>query len=175
MVNQKSFRKFKKEPMILSVALFLAAAAAFIFLYSRINKNITLATLAESKWQEEIGRREGIKSVDRLLKEIEPQKVALESHFARGSNAVPFLDSLEKLARGAGTEPEITMVDVAKDDPGLLVELTAKGTFEAVYKLLLLLENSNYELRITAVDFSREAEGIWNGVFKIKLISFIPE
>ena len=158
METTRSFRKFKKEPLIFSIVLLAAALSIFAFLYSRINQNKKASGEMEMKWQAESSRREEIKSLERLIKEVEEKRIALESHFAQSSNAVPFLDLLERLALSVSAEPEIVSVDVAKDKTGLLVEVETTGTFEAVYKYLLLLENSPYQLEFVSVDLRKISE-----------------
>ncbi|OGI92479.1 hypothetical protein A2933_01040 [Candidatus Nomurabacteria bacterium RIFCSPLOWO2_01_FULL_46_18] len=176
METARSFRKFKKEPFIFSIILLAITLSVFAFLYNRINQNKKVSDETEMKWQAESNRREEIKSLERLIKEVEEKRVALESHFARSSNAVPFLDLLEKLALSVSAKPEIVSVDVAKDKTGLLVEVGTIGTFEAVYKYLLLLENSPYQLEFISVDLHKISEQgtDWRGNFKMKLLSFIP-
>ena len=176
METNRSFRKFKKEPLIFSMILLLLALSAFAFLYNRTNQNKKLSEETEMKWQAEFNRREEIKSLDRLVKDVEEKKIALESHFAQSSNVVPFLDMLEKLALSTSVKSEIVSVDVAKDKSGLLVEMKVAGIFEAVYKYLLLLENSPYQLEFVSADLHKVSEGSadWAGNFKMKLLSFIP-
>jgi len=176
METPRSFRKFKKEPLIFSIAFLLVALSAFAFLYNRISQNKKMSDETEIKWQAEFSRREEIKSLDRLVKEVEDKRIAVESHFAQSSNVVPFLDLLERLALSVSAKPEIVSVGVAKDKSGLLVEVKTVGTFEAVYKYLLLLENSPYQLEFLSVDLHKVSEGSsdWGGNFRMKLLSFIP-
>src|SRR3989338_524694 len=96
METNRSFRKFKKEPLIFSMILLLLALSAFAFLYNRTNQNKKLSEETEMKWQAEPSGREKKKSLERLFKEVEEKRIALESHFAQSSNVVPFLDMLEK-------------------------------------------------------------------------------
>lgn len=176
METSRSFRKFKKEPLILSIALLAISVSAFWFIEGRINNNKTIGDEAEASWLKEADRREEIRSLDRLVKDVEEEKKELESHFAQSSNVVPFLDMLEKLAFSTSAESEIISVGVSKDKAELLIEMRTTGTFEAVYKYLLLLESSPYQLEFITVDLHKlSGEGAdWGGNFKIKLLSFVP-
>jgi hypothetical protein len=176
MENTRSFRKFKKEPMIVSLVFLALSLAAFIFVYGRVLENEKSATEAEAVWRMEASRREEIVSLDRLLQDLAPERAELASHFAQGSNAVPFLDALEKMGTQVSVKPEIAFVDITKDKSGLLVDIRTSGTFEAVYKYLLLLENSPYELEFLVVDLGKQGDqnADWRGNFKIKLLSFLP-
>ena len=92
---------------------------------------------------------------------------------------MPFLDLLERLAPQVGADAEVLLVDKAKDGSLLSVDVRVIGNFEAIYKFLTLLENFPYELEIISVDIQKKGgEGVesskWEGVFKVKLLSFIP-
>ncbi len=177
MENARSFRKFKKEPLILSLVLLTVSLAAFLFLYSQIENNQKVTNEAQASWQQEQDRREGTRSLERLIMETERERKEVDSHFAEGSNVVPLLDALEALALSVSAKLDINSVDIAKDGGGLLVDLKASGTFEAVYKYLLLLESSPYELEFMTVDLNKTGEGgaEWTGNFKLKLLSFVSE
>jgi len=176
---------FKKTPLFLSIALLLFSCAVFFYMNRVINNKVKASEQILGEWQKEASRREEIRSLYRSIKTIEKQKSLIETHFAQGSNIVPFLDTIENLAPKTGAKAEITSVDIAKDNAGLMVGIKASGSFEAVYKFLLLLENSPYELefismnmqKIIPQDVSDKSKKLkvplWDAVFKIKLLSFI--
>ena len=176
MDTQHSFRKFKKEPLIFSLIFFAIALAAFLFLYNQVLGNRESAENSELSFREEAARREEVRSIERFAEEIQADKVKLDSHFAVSSNVVPYLDTLESLGKQVSAKPEVVTVDVTKDKTSLILNMRAAGTFEAVYKFLLLLENSPYELEFTSVELRKTGEGAgsWEGNFKIKLLAFIP-
>lgn len=150
-----------------------------------INNKVKISEQVLGEWQKEASRREEIRSLYRSIKTIEKQKSLIETHFAQGSNIVPFLDTIENLASKTEAKAEITSVDIAKDNAGLMVGIKASGSFEAVYRFLLLLENSPYELEFISMDMQKTVtQNVsdknkkskippWNAVFKIKLLSFI--
>lgn len=167
-------QKFKKTPLILSIMFLAFSCFAFFFLYKEINNNKKIAQETQTKWQDEANRRDGIRSLERLVKSITKEKDLLESHFAQSSNIVPFLDTIEKLAVSSKTKSEVVSVDISQDGSGLLVGLKASGNFEAIYKFLTLLENSPYELEFISVNIQKlSAQAGWEATFKIKLLSFI--
>ena len=174
---------FPKLPFFFSIILFLFSCSVFFFFYRAINDNNQESRLKEEKWQIEASRREDIKALDRSVKTIEGERAQFETHFARSSDIVPFLDTIEGLAPKVGIEAEITSpLDILEDRTGLIVGIKASGTFGGIYKFLTLLENSPYELEFIGVDIKREiktdadksvAIPKWNAVFKIKLLSFV--
>ncbi len=129
--------------------------------------------MREKEWQTEANRRNEIKTLNDSVKMIEEEKIRLETHFAKSSDIVPFLDTIEGLAPKVSVETEVSAVDVAEDHSGLLIGMKASGTFSGLYKFLTLLENSPYELKFIGMDINKETASKWNAVFQIKLLSFI--
>lgn len=170
---------------IISVLLVISLVAfCFLFLsfYKKINDNNDKAELDIATWQTEALRRDDIKSLNRALKKIEPDRLQLETHFAKSSDVVPFLDTIEKLAPPVGAKAEVSSVDTKANNTGLIVGLKASGSFEAIYKFLTLLENSPYELDFLSIDIHNVAPNVadkniksssWEAVFKIQLLSFV--
>jgi len=164
---------FSKIPIFLSVIFFSIFLAAFLFFYKTITANDQESRMKEEEWQNEAERREEIKSLDRSVKIIEGERTELETHFARSTDAVPFLDTMEGLAVAAGTKAEVTSVDISKDQTALVVGMKASGSFSSLYKFLKLLENSPYVLEFAAVDIEKGESG-WQAEFHINLLSFVP-
>jgi len=176
---------FKKTPLFLSILLLIFFCVAFFFLNRLINNQVATSDKILSEWQKEASRREEIKSLNRSIQTIENEKSLIETHFAQSSNIVPFLDTIEGLAPKVGAQAEVTSVDIAKDNTGLMVGIKLSGSFESIYKFLLLLENSPYELEFVSMDIQKTLIKVdpnskvktfpWEAVFKIKLLSFINE
>jgi Tfp pilus assembly protein PilN len=175
---------FQKILLFLSSVFFIAVCLAFVFLYQKINKDNQKIELNTKIWQEEARRRDEIRSLDASLQKIADDRALLETHFAKSSNIVPFLDTIEKLAPKVNASAEVKSVDAVADKTKLIVGLKALGSFEALYKFLNLLENSPYEIEFLSLDIhkleagepaDKNAKGArWEAVFKIKLLSFIP-
>jgi|SRR3989344_396748 len=175
--------KFPKIQLILSTIFFVFSCLIFVFFYRFINNKNQELQLKEIEWQNEALRRDEIKTLEHSIKAVESERQQLETHFAQKSDVVPFLDTIEELAPKAGAKAEITSVDVFTARTGLYVGLKASGTFSSLYKFLVLLENSPYELEFLSTDMhietgsdeSQKTAGApkWNAVFKIKLLSFI--
>jgi len=163
---------FQKIPLLTSLIFFIFFCFAFIFLYREINNNNQKAEQNFTTWQIETRRRDDIRTLDRSLKESADDRAQLETHFAKSSDVVPFLDTIEKLAPKAGAKAQVDSVSTMANNTGLLVGLKVTGSFEAVYKFLSLLENSPYELDFLLVDIHKATS--WEAIFKIQLLSFVP-
>lgn len=135
--------------------------------------------------ENEASRREEVKLLNNSIETIKRDKALIESHFAKSSDVVPFLDTIEALGPKVGVKAETTSVDISKDNTALVVQIKATGDFKNIYRFLTLLENSPYELEFTSVDIQKGGEsgvdeqGIpfsnagWEATFGIKLLSFI--
>ena len=172
-------KKSLKIYLFLSVIFFATSITIFFFLYQTVKEKNAEAETSEIVWQEEEYQRENIESMENFLEEEATKIALLEKHFIYGSDIVPFLDLLERLAPQVGADAEVLLVDKAKDGSLLSVDVRVIGNFEAIYKFLTLIENSPYELEIISVDIQKKGgEGVesskWEGVFKVKLLSFIP-
>ena len=175
----------QKILLVASLTLFVILGLASVFLYKKINDNNQKADQNTVAWMEGERRRADIMSLDRSFQEITDDKILLEAHFAKSSDVVPFLDTLEKLAPKAGVKTEVDSVSVKDKDAGLVVGMKASGSFTAIYKFIMLLENSPYELHFLSMDIHKLLQGSvsvgkdakdskWEAVFKIQLLSFIP-
>ena len=156
----------------------------FLFLYKNISINKEALQLAQENWQTENKNRENARLLTSSIKAIESERALLNTHFVQSSDVVPFLDTIEKLAKNVGVKAEIISVDIIKDIPALTVEMKALGSFETIYKLIMLLENSPYNLEFVLVDIqslNMQDEALnkegkshqWSATFKIKLLSFV--
>ncbi|MCX6752041.1 MAG: hypothetical protein NTZ87_00870 [Candidatus Nomurabacteria bacterium] len=167
---------FPKIPFLLSIIFLIFSCFLFSFFYRAIDNNNKESQIGEEKWQNEASRRDEIRTFDSSVKIIEEERAELETHFAKSSDVVPFLDTIEGLASKVSAKAEITSVDILADNTGLLVGMKASGTFSSLYKFLTLLENSPYELEFDGMSMLKEtASGVskWNVTFQVKLLSFI--
>ena|SRR3989344_8614367 len=172
---------FQKKILILSIIFFIFSCFVFLFLYKIINDNKKISQLAQEKWQTEDTRKENTKSIINLIKEIEPERILLETHFVQSSDVVPFLNTIEKLAAEVEAKVEVTSVNVENANSSLMVEMEASGSFETIYKLIMLLENSPYDLEFVLVniqslntqDTSTKKTSQWTANFKMRLKSFV--
>lgn len=174
---------FPKIQLFLSVIFLIFSCLLFLFFYREVNNKNIESQLKEMQLQKETRRRDEIKALNNSVKIIEEEKTKLETHFAKSSDVVPFLDTIEALAVKVGAKAEVVSVDILKDNTGLLVGMSAGGDFEGLYKFLTLLENSSYELEFVTLDINRKIAlsavnksviiSEWNAVLKIKLLSFV--
>lgn len=188
---------FKKIPLILAAMFFIVFSLTFFFLYKEVNSNNEKTEQSIVELENDVNQRSKIETLNHSIEMIRGDKVLVESHFAKSSDIVPFLDALEALAPRAEVKAEVASVDILKDGTGLLVGIKASGSFENLYKFLMLLENFPYELEFIAIDMQKETlndvpsdmetesgsgvpkENIniqkskWQAILSVKLLSFV--
>lgn len=164
-----------------SVASFIIFGVLFFVLYQKVGENMRKVEDSAAEWNSVVGKQGNTFSLNRMIEELSKNKELIDGHFADNSDIVSFLDTLESLAPKTGVKLEVDSVNSKEDNTKLQVGLKALGSFSSVYRFLLLLENSPYELDFLSVDFHKVQninvdnkkikESIWEGVFKIQLIS----
>jgi hypothetical protein len=174
--------KFKKNSLALSIIVFLIFCGLFSFLYQGIENNLKISKETQVSLQQEAEKRQQVKDFNDSFKLIEKDKTLFETHFAQSSDIVPFLNTIEKMASSVGTKSEVSAIKVAEDGTGLILEMKDTGRFSQVYKFIMLLENSPYELEFTSVlmhtgtddtDKNNTKGSGWEATLKMKLVSFI--
>lgn|SRR3989344_1301345 len=173
------FKKFPLGPLLASISFVVLSSLAFLFVLGKIEENNQAAKEAEASWQAEVNAQNEVSVVEQSLETIRADKAELETHFSRSGDVVPFLNTIERLAKESGTRAEVTLVDLSESRDLLTVSVNASGSFEAIYKFMILLENSPYELELTAVSMRKSSpedakQREWSSVFKLKLLTFLP-
>ncbi len=178
-----------KKKIIITITLaslfVVITAAGFFYVLNVIRAKGDNTALLLDNIQTEIVRRNKIASLNSEIKAIAPERAMLETHFAKSSDVVPFLDTLQALAVKAGAPAEVSSLDLSKEGGGLAVSMKAEGNFKSIHKLLALLQNSPYELDFSSVKIERKTlsdkealaanDTIWIASFKLTLVSFSSE
>ncbi len=192
---------FKYISLAIAVLCLGGLLAGFYFLYATILTSGEKTNQILAEVENETARREEIKLINKSIDTIKQDRDVINTHFAHSTDIVPFLNTIESLAPRAGAKVETSSVDALKDDTGLMVRLKVEGSFNSIYKFLMLLENSPYELdfseliidRVSEVEITpieqptQTEEGLpmeapepivrkdpkWQGVITVKLLSFI--
>ena len=188
--------------LILSFIFMLFFMFIFIFLYQSIANNNNTKEQIAIDLKTEIEKQNEIKSLDDSLKMMLKEKELLDSHFAKSSDIVLFLDTIEQLGEEVFVKMEVFSVEQPKikkeiqtednietednqdiKNNGLIIDMRILGSFEGIYKFITLLENAPYEIEILSFDIQNEkgqnldnknsAPSLWNGMLKVKLISFV--
>lgn len=175
---------FQKKSLIFSIIIFIISCLIFFFLYKIILNNEDMSKTKRDEWQTQLTQREQSKILMGSIKSIENEMTLLNDHFVKSSDIVPFLNTIEKIADDTGVKAEVLSVDIEKEEPSLSAQIKAYGTFEELYKLINLFENSKYNLKFISMNIKslstpgeenskEELKPEWVGDFRIKLLSFV--
>ncbi len=143
--------------LILSIILTLASVGTLIFIFKIIeNKNQhtskVIITLAEK-----IEKKENIDTLQKKIREIDGTKQLIDSYFVDPSKIDSFIDYLEKIGAGVGTDVKVEGFDATSQAKNILsVRLSIKGSFNNVIRTIMLLENAPYQITITKTNLNIE-------------------
>jgi len=164
----------QKKQLVFAIIFFIITLPSLLFFYTNINVQEIASGQKLTEWRVEAARRDEIKFLDSSMKKIEGEKAMLETHFVQISNPVPFLGTLDKLAKSVNTEYTVSSFDASPDGTSLIVVMNATGNFEAFYKFLTLLENVSYDIEFVSIDMKKETDtNKWSAAIKIKLLTFV--
>ena len=119
-----------------------------------------------------------LRGVQNLIRDTEGDREKLNSYFVSNEGIVDFLEVIEGLEQYTGAEVSIKTVGV--NDPGefenieqLELNLTAEGSWEAVYHFFVLIESLPYRIDLNRVQFNSVGKSVseegtvdkWRGIF----------
>lgn len=180
-------KKKDVKNLIFSGISFALMCLVFLFLYRGIDNNQEIFEKLSNDYQSEENRHKEIQSLNKVISEIDTEIAILDSHFIKESQKdeeiALFLSSLENLATKVGAKAEVTSVEAPNEKvENLSISLRVEGSFNSIYKFLLLLESAEYELNVISTKIIKESGGEnlgegelpkWRADFKINVISFL--
>lgn len=176
-------KKKQKTLIFLGSAIVFAliSIGSYLGLFFAI-KNKTLATKPLLEKVEELsGREERITSSLVILKEEDLKIKKLSSYFFEENEVVDFAKKIEDLGAFSGTDLTLESLDQGigdEDIPYLDFRITAKGSFEDIYRLLLLLQAFPGKLEWKTVNLRQSGEGIssvWTANISLSALNFINQ
>lgn len=129
-------------------------------------------------------RQKNVKSLEKLLEDIEPQKKRIESVFIGERAVIDFIKALEQMASTThiGFSLENAALPSLNSDVGPKFELRVNGSFDEVLRFIGLLEAMPYQILIDSVQVRKQSgveqnkgTGTWTAAVKITLLSFVSE
>ncbi len=163
----------------LAILTALVAAGAFYFTYRIVQSNNQKAEGTATVTREEAAKRDEMRLLDRSLSAVRGDRVILNTHFAKSSDVVPFLNEIENSARAIGIVAEVENVNLLPSDAGLSVRVSADGSFRSLHTFITLLEQFPYIVEFTSLNIENVAIGTtdkttnWHAEMTLKLITFV--
>lgn len=119
-----------------------------------------------------------LKVLENFLSDTAPQREEISGGFVSENELIDFIEDLEGAGGNVGTEVKVESATFSGDKEASVpsFRLQASGSFDSLFKLMLVLENLPYEIDFEDLSFTKSsADGktsSWNGVFIIKLLSY---
>lgn len=135
-----------------SIIVTLLAIGAFVVIFKIIiNKNehtsIVLSTL-----DDKMIKKQNSSALTSRLAEIETIEKTLKGYFVDTAQIDSFIDYLEKLGLGFGTVIKVENFEMSSVDKSILnVEISSKGTFDNMMRVVKLVENAPYQIDVKKV------------------------
>lgn len=173
-MNNKKIKKLLAVFFLVDVVLLCVYGYLFFVI---TDKNKETAALYLTSHQQS-SDKEKIQGLARMLKESENDRKKLSEYFVTKTNAVAFIEQIEKIGKDVGVGLTVNSVsDAAKDKGSIELSFSATGSFPDMYRLIALVESMPYKVTLKKMDMQRAGdlkEGIsWKGNFAVVLDGFV--
>jgi len=165
----------RKFIITLSLIAFLLILFSFgiYFLSGNIKEKKDLISETQKQLSFVENRIENAKELEAVLAGAEEKHNSLKPALISKNDIVVFIKDIENLAEGTNVEMEIKSANVLRDQNKMIFNLDINGSFGDIYHYLLLLENSDYCLKINNARIDAGKEGqVWLAKIELELLSF---
>lgn len=163
----------------------LALGSSLYFFYIIKTKNIHIEEIS-AEVDKETQKQDERAQLKRTIDATNADSEKLSTHFVDSKDAVSFLETLEGYGKKVGVTFKLGSADIETKAKIMKVSFKATGDFEKVYQLLLLLENTPYQLSYDSIAITRapdqptdldtglpvSSNPLWDLEIKLNLISF---
>lgn len=174
-MNNKPIKRLLTIFFTVNMALLGAYAYLLYAVQTKNKESSALYTLSH----DQILDKGKIQELERALKETEKERGKFYEYFMNATNAVAFIEQIEKLGKSASVSLSVSSVsDGIKEDGTIQLGFSATGSFVNLYRLMALVESLPYKITLKKVDFQKSDGGEegadWKGNFMVILESFTP-
>ncbi|MCX6736375.1 MAG: type 4a pilus biogenesis protein PilO [Candidatus Parcubacteria bacterium] len=166
-----------------TIILFIIVDAILFFLYLGLFfathwRNTQTQEIYASFYQQ-TSDAETLKRLESSLSDTEKQRALLNEHLITPSQTLTFIEQIESLGKQSLADVQVTSVaSPKKKGEPFLLEFTASGGFENIYRLFSLVEEMPYRVTIRKVNLlanppSNELPSSWRASFTIVLDSYL--
>jgi hypothetical protein len=173
-----------KDKKINKITLFFAIAdIVLISIYGGLFATTKQTNVKTAEIYSSIYRRASDKGIlTRLEKNIADtasERSLLDEYLITPAETLSFIEQIEELGTKSGTEVQVTSIlNPKKNDDPFLLDFTAQGRFENIYRLFSLVEAMPFHISIKETSISsdtaqeKEIAPTWKASFKIVLESY---
>ncbi len=170
--------------LIISVVVFLAAAAGYAFLYTRVTAQASEERALAAAAGEASAQDDRSRAAAQLLDAVADDRAAVTAYVIAKDDVAHFIGIIEAL--GGKSDTEVTVLSVAIADGSeltrhemLRLTFSSEGSFAGVSRVLALLEALPYPITIEQAYLERSgaassnkkgADRSWTGSFTITVL-----
>jgi hypothetical protein len=148
--------------------------------FSIWKNNKQTAEIYSSLFKKE-SEKDALNATERSLVDTVDKRKILDAYFIKPEQAVTFIEQVEKLGVITGTKVTIkSVVSPKKPGESFLLDFSAKGKFEDIYRLFGLIDEMPHKVTVktAAISQSKNSEqdaSEWTGSFLITLESYLDK
>lgn len=137
---------------LVSAALLALALALYAVWYAAVARHAAEAAALRVEQLERSAAGGRAAQARRALESLEGEEARVYAHLVSPDDIVPFLESLESVGEGLGTQVDVVSVGGAPAGAGrITLSLRVTGTFEAVMRTLGAIEYQPYDVRLSSL------------------------
>ncbi len=166
-----------------TVILFVIVDAILFLLYIGLSfsvywRNTQTEEIYASSYQR-TSDAETLKRMEKSLSDTEKQRVLLGEHLITPAQTLTFIEQIESLGKQSVADVQVTSIlSPKKKGEPFLLEFTASGRFENIYRLFSLVEEMPYRVTIRKVTLSANppssgTASSWRASFTLVLDSYL--
>lgn len=159
---------------LVSAVCALVCAAGYVWLFAAVRDTVRSASLAAEEAALLSTRQAHAQTVQRVVRDSQTQRTALNTYFITDDTVVDFLGDIEALSRETGAALGVSAVAVGEpvDTDGamvpLMLSLTTRGTLSDVFYTLALLEAYPKALVVRDARFTQQEGGtLWEAQYDV--------
>jgi len=172
--------------IIFAIAVTLLVTALYVYMRYSILDMTNEAVVSKSKIISLRMHENVDEELEKIKKESKDDFTKISRAFIQLDNTVPFIESLESLGKNTGSVVTIASIDNVDPVEGssavngyIKIRINILGSWSAVMKTVMMVENMPYKLLIDGVRFDRAPESAvanrtkWAGVVDFRAVKSI--
>lgn len=146
--------------LIFAIVTMLATLSVFIVVFRSIKHKNEHAYAVSEILSEKMFQKENFDKLQNVVNENKEQREKISSFLVDTTKIDEFVGMLEDLGAKVGTDLTVGSVEVPKGKKNLVsIDLSSKGSFNNIMKLVVLLQNIPYETSVNKVYLNKNSDG----------------
>ncbi len=145
--------------LILSTSLLVAFIVFFFYFFNVIKNKNKHTSVVISTLTEKISEKEKLSVLEKKMAELGDINKKINNYLVNPSNIDSFVEYLENTGLNNGVELIVKSVEIEKTEKNkILISVYMTGSFSNVIKVISLLENAPYNIKINSLSLMKEIE-----------------